>query len=342
MQQVSIIGPRQAKLIDVPDPQPKDNWVVVKILTAPMCTEFKAFVDGRAGSAFGHEAAGEVVAVAQPCRVKIGDRVAVMPTSPCGACPLCLAGNYIHCRQQVDVAAFTGSTTGRATMAQYLVKPDWLLVPIPDKVSIDHGSMACCGLGATFGALDHMDVGAYDTLMVTGLGPVGLGAVLHGAYRGANVIGVESNPWRARRALELGAKTVINPTDEDALAQILDLTAGVGVDKSVDCSGVPAAHRLCIDATKRRGIVSFVGESQAETPLNISQDMLRKGLTLYGSWHYNLALGPKIMQLIADLGPKLDHFISHRYPMTRVQEAWETQSSGQCAKILLRPWAEES
>ena len=124
----------------------------------------------------------------------------------------------------------------------------------------------------------------------------------------------------------------------EALEQIRDLTAGKGVDKAVDCSGVVAAHRLCIDAARRRGMVAFVGESQAETPLVISPDMIRKGLTLVGSWHYNLKDTPTIMRIIQEVGPQLDQLITHRFALDDVQVAWETQAAGNCGKVILKPW----
>jgi len=74
-----------------------------------------------------------------------------------------------------------------------------------------------------------------------------------------------------------------------------------------------------------------------ETPLKVSPDMIRKGLTLAGSWHYNLKDTPKIMRVIAESGPQLDLLISHTFPLERVQEAWELQASGQCAKVILLP-----
>jgi len=103
----------------------------------------------------------------------------------------------------INFEAFHASHDGSATMAQYLVKPDWLLIPIPDDVSYDHAGMACCGLGPTFGAFNSMKVDRFDTVLITGLGPVGLGGIVNARYRGARVIGVESNPWRAQRACEL-------------------------------------------------------------------------------------------------------------------------------------------
>ena len=339
MQKVTIAGARQAAIVTVPDPTPKDNWVVVKVHTAPMCTEYKAYVAGRPADQLGHEAAGEVVAVAQPGRVKVGDRVVVMPTNACGHCALCLAGDYIHCEQNPDFAALHGTRDGSATYAQYLLKPDHLLVPIPDGIAYDQASLACCGLGPTFGAMQLMAVNAFDTLLISGLGPVGLGGVINGVARGARVIGVDNNPWRAARALALGATAVVDPTQPDALAQLRDLTDGKGIDKAIDCSGVVSAHRLCIDAARRKGQVAFVGECSDETPLRISPDMIRKGLTLRGSWHYNMQDTPTIMALISRLGPQLEQLISHRFPMHQVQAAWETQLSGQTAKVLLHPWS---
>ena len=64
-------------------------------------------------------------------------------------------------------------------MAQYILKQDWLLMPIPDDVSYLHGAMACCGIGPSFGAMQSMDLSAFDTILITGLGPVGLGAIVN-------------------------------------------------------------------------------------------------------------------------------------------------------------------
>ncbi len=340
MKQVTVLGKERAGIaISEHAPRAKENWALVKVYAAPMCTEYKAFAAGTRHGFFGHEAAGEVVAIAQPGKVKVGDRVVAMPMSACGKCAFCLAGEFIHCQDLIDFAAYHGSLAGQATLSQYLLKQDWMLVPIPDGISYEHAAMACCGLGPTFGAFQLMALDAHDTLLITGLGPVGLGGVIGATYRGARVIGVDANRYRAAKALELGAEAVIDPTEADALARILALTsAGRGVDKAVDCSGVVAAHRLCIDAARRKGMVAFVGECGDDTPLRISQDMIRKGLRLIGSWHYNLADTPRMMTMISQVGDKLDQLITHRYAIDDIQSAWETQLSGQCGKVILQPW----
>jgi L-iditol 2-dehydrogenase len=338
MKKAVIHGERKAGWVDAMVPKAKENWALVKVHATPMCTEYKTFVSGREAAFLGHEAAGEVVEVAQPGRVKVGDRVVVMPLTPCGVCDLCVAGDYIYCEHTVDLGAFTGSPEGGATYAQYLLKPDWLLPRIPEGVSYDRASLALCALGPSFGAFDEMRVDAFDTVLIMGAGPVGLGGVVNAAFRGARVLVVESIPYRVDRAKQLGAEVVIDPTDPGAMEQIRDLTGGRGVDKALDCSGVPAAQRFCIDAVRRRGEVTFVGECSDPVQVRVSPDMIRKGLTLRGSWHYNLSLYPQIMHVIQN-SPAIGELISHTFPMSEIQQAFEVSASNQCAKIILHPWA---
>lgn len=337
MKVAAMFGEGKAGLVDKPDPIPKEDFVLVKVHVVPMCTEYKAFKGGHTGDNFGHEAAGEVVEVAQPGRVRVGDRVVVQPQYACGRCSMCLIGEHIHCQHNRNVLAITGSTTGTATYAQYLLKQDWLLSPIPDDVSYEHASMACCGLGPTFGAMQQMNVNSMDTVLITGLGPVGLGAVINARHRNARVIGVEIQPYRVELAKELGAEVVLDPYDSDILKKIMDLTDGIGVDKAVDCSGSAQAHRLMVDALRRKGQGAFVGEG-GEFPLAASRDMIRKGLVLRGNWHYNLGDYPKLMRVIKESKHLLDTFITHSFPMSEVQKAWELQTTGNCGKVILYPW----
>lgn len=328
MKKAAIVGEKKAALVDASIPTIQNDQVLVKVHVAPMCSEYKGFLNGNGGECLGHEAVGEVVEVAQPGPHQVGDRVVLMPLDGCGKCPLCLAGDYIHCLD---------NPMTDCTMAQYIAKPAFLLKKIPDGVSYEKASLACCGLGPTFGAMQAMDVGVFDTVLVTGLGPVGIGAIVNARYRGAKVIAVESNAFRSKLARELGAADVIDPRDPDVLAKIRALCDKDGPDYAIDCSGAVPAHRLCIDAVRRKGTVAFVGESHAETPITISNDMIRKGLRLMGSWHYNLNDFPKIMKVISE-SPLVEKMITHTFPMSSIQEAFEISAEQNSAKILLKPW----
>ncbi|MCC2686930.1 MAG: hypothetical protein K0R75_3829 [Paenibacillaceae bacterium] len=329
MKQAAITGKRKAELIEKEKPQARGDWAVVKIHVAPMCAEYKRFVNGNPGDCLGHEAVGEVVEIDCPGPVQVGDRVVVMPQYPCGKCELCLAGDYIYCKHKYE--------NSDTTMAQYLLKPAWLLPKIPDGVSYEQASLACCGLGASFGAFQKLDANAFDTILITGLGPVGLGAVINAHFRKARVIAVESNKYRVDLAKNMGVESIVDPGDPDAVKIIKSLTGGVGPDCAVDCSGAVAAHRLCIDTVRSKGKIAFVGECMKETPVIVSQDLLRKGLTLIGSWHYNLNDFPKLMKVIQQ-SPLIDSFVTHVFPMSQIQQAFETSASQTSGKILLKPW----
>ncbi len=338
MKKAVIFDKHKAGLVEVPNPEPKGDWVLVKVHAAPMSVEYKAFIIGLKLNCLGHEAVGEVVAVAQPGEVKVGDRVVVLPTYPCRKCPLCISGDYIYCENNYDFTKFVGSSEGCACMAQYLLKPSWLLPLIPEGVSYEHASLAGCALGPTFGALYLMDVGPFDTVLITGAGPVGLGGIINARFRGARVIVAEFHPWRVKKVKELGVEVVIDPRNKDCVEQIKSLTNGVGVDKAMDCSGAIAAHRICIDATRRKGHVAFVGQNPEEDTLfGITPDIITKGLTLHGVWHYNLSLFPDLMKVIQQ-SPLIDQLISHILPLGDIEKALKISASHDCAKIILKPW----
>lgn len=329
MKQAAIIGEKLTCIRDLPEPELREGWALVKIHSAPMCAEYKGFLQGHASECLGHEAAGEVVKVAPGSLLHVGDRVVVMPQYPCGECQLCLSGDYIYCEHNLPYSG--------ATMAQFIAKPSWILPKIPDGVTYDKASLACCSLGPSHGAFGVMGVDAFSTVLITGLGPVGLGGIVTAKYRGAQVIAVEMNEFRIELARKLGVDHIIDPRDEDAVAKIKGITRGIGPDYGLDCSGVVSAHRLLIDAVKRKGKVAFVGECHAETPIRISDDLLRKGIQLIGSWHYNLNEFNKIMEIIKN-SPAINNLITHTFPLSNIQEAFEVSASGRSGKIILKPW----
>ncbi len=338
MRIATIIGPSHGEVLDRPNPIAAGAFAVVRVDVAPMCTEYKAYTAGRPTEVLGHEAAGTIEAVGRPGPLRAGTRVVVTPLFGCGRCALCRRGEVIYCRQQDDPLAETGSVTGRGTYAQYLLKQDWLLLPIPEDLSTEHAAMACCGLGPTFGAMQRLAVSAFDTLLITGLGPVGLGGVINGVARGVRVVGVEGHPYRRDLALALGAEAVLDPADPGTPARIIAMTGGEGADAAIDCSGAPGAMRMLVDGLRRRGRLAFVGEG-GELTLDVSRDMLRKGLTLHGSWHYSIADAPELFEVIRRSAGKIDRLITHRFPLERVRDAWELQTTGACGKVLLDPWA---
>lgn len=335
MQVVAITGKKEYAIVERPEPEIKDTFVKVKIYSAPMCREVQDYLDGQLSDSLGHEAAGEVVEIAQPGSVAVGDRVVVMPGFACGKCEFCRSGEHIHCQNTVDPYAICNTTTGKGTYAQYCIKQDWLLIPIPEDISYDHASMACCGLGPTLNAMQKMHVDAFDTVLISGLGPVGLGAVINARVRGARVIGIDRNAYRADLAKALGAHAVLSPQDPDLLQQVRALTNGHGVDKSIETSSAENAPGQLVEATKPRGQLALVGWGG---PI-LARKIVGKGLTVHGLWHWNHFQDIEPMwKTIRRASSLLNQMITHSFPMSQVNQAWDLQLSRQCGKIILHPW----
>jgi L-iditol 2-dehydrogenase len=148
---------------------------------------------------------------------------------------------------------------------------------------------------------------------------------------------VARNSYRKNLAISLGAEAVLDPQNPDFVSQIKDLTEGKGANKSIECSGGKIYQQSCIKATRRKGIIAFVGESKG-IEIQVSDDLIRKGLTIFGSWHWNLNDTKKMMGTIETTKNLINQLISHSFPLSEVEDAFKLQISGNCGKVLLHPW----
>src|SRR5262249_49124985 len=175
---------------------------------------------------------------------------------------------------------------GRGGHAQFMKVPVRTLVPMPEQISFEEGAAISCGTGTAYGALKRLDVSGRDTLAVFGQGPVGLSATQLGTAMGARVIAVDIAPERRQLAKEFGAETAIDPGAVDAVAALKELTHGEGVEAALDCTGNPDARVAAVRSACTWGRVCFVGEGNTTT-FDISQDLIRKQLTILASWTFS-------------------------------------------------------
>lgn len=343
MKTVQITGRRRCELIDKPMPLVGGDYVLLKVHVAPMCNEYLAYRDlvyleRNRPDSLGHEMAGEVVAAPELSPVRPGDRVVALCGYPCGRCEPCLAGYYAHCADTDDPRAVCGSESGECCFAQYAIKPGWMVLPIPGSMSYEHASMACCGLGPTFGAVQRMGVDRDATVLITGLGAVGLGGVINARFRNMRVIGVVRSPYRAQLAKRLGCDVVLDPRRDRVVDAIRDLTSNRGVDFAIECSGQPEYQRLVIDCIGRLGKVAFLAEPGV-LQVHTERDLVTKGVTLLGSLDINRRDGDRMLRMIEQIPEQLDTYITHRFPLADISDAFELQAARECGKIVLYPWS---
>ncbi|WP_369371215.1 zinc-binding dehydrogenase [Promicromonospora sp. Populi] len=332
MIEVILTAEGHAEAVERPQPSAHGDIVTVRVDVAPMCTEFRARGDGIEHDDLGHEAAGVVVDAGGSTRVRAGDRVVVMPQLGCGKCAYCVQGDHIYCLTPRDVRAETGSTTGIATYAQYVLKPDYLLLPVPDDVSLEHAAAACCLLGPGLHATSRMNVGVLDTVLVSGAGPVGLGAIINAGFRGARVLVLEANPYRQELARRLGAE-VFDPFSADTDNAIAAAAPG-GITAAIETSGVASVPARLAGLVRRLGQLAIVawGTDVVLPPL------VPTGLSVHGCWHWNhVRLADQMWATIRGSREALDLVTTHHLDLTEADAAMDVQQSGQCGKVFLHP-----
>ena len=204
------------------------------------------------------------------------------------------------------------------------------IVPLPEELSFSEGAAVACGTGTAYGALRRMHLAGGCTLAVFGQGPVGISATLLGAKMGARVIAVEANAERLALAKQFGADAVIDASKDDPERALKEMTKGEGVDLALDCTGVAAARLQAVRAAKTWGTVCFVGEG-GDVTLDVSRDMLRKQLTLVGSWTFSAMGMGECARFVADNKIDLDRIFTHRWTLDQADAAYklfDQQSSG--------------
>lgn len=326
---VVATGRRKAWLVDAPVPRPQGNEVIVKLRACPICgSNMGAFLGDGEWVNTGHEGAGEVVAVAESHRLRVGDRVALAPLNSCGRCPDCLRGDVIYCQHRPEI---------HGTFAPFTRVADAVCVKIPDGLDYDHASLMGCALGPAYESIKRLGVRGFDTLVVSGLGPVGLGATALASAIGARVVAIDPEPYRRELAERIGAAVTLDPGVPGFRDALLRTAGEDGIRKAVECSGKESAEILLIDVAAVRGAVAFVGENGGTIPLSPSRHMIRKGLTLLGCWHMNMLDAPDLIDFLQRHPAKAELLISHRFPVDRVQEAFELFASRKTAKVILHP-----
>ncbi len=342
-------GHRTIELREFPDPTPGPGEVVLAIKASGMCgsdLKFYRPAPGEAQRALGlgdvsepliggHEPCGVVAAVGPGVSEKEarpGMRVMNHHYCGCGVCGHCRVGWSQLCRNGFVVYG----VTAHGAHADYMTVPARTLVPLPDELSFTTGAAISCGSGTAYNALCRINTSGRDTLAVFGQGPVGLAATQFGVAMGARVIAIDMTKERLAFARELGADETIDPSADDPIEALKELTHGEGVSLAVDCSGAEAARSAAIKATRTWGTVCFVGEGGNVT-IDVSPDMLRKQLTVVGSWTFSSVIQAECARFVADRKIEVDRLFTHSFTLDEADAAYklfDTQTTGKSVLMI--------
>ncbi|MGD9704102.1 MAG: 2,3-butanediol dehydrogenase [Acidimicrobiia bacterium] len=199
----------------------------------------------------GHELAGRVVDVGDGVDdVSIGDLVAVEPIIRDNTCPACRAGSYNMCPQ----IGFHGISGGGGGLAELTVVPRYMVHQLPPGMSTEIGALVE-PLAVGWHAVRRSGARLGDTAAVIGAGPIGLVTMLALRAAGAGLVAmVEISEARKDKARAMGADVVLDPTTDDVVTTLRELTGG-GVDVAFDASGNNATLTLALESVRAKGQV---------------------------------------------------------------------------------------
>jgi len=315
--------------------------VLVKVKAASICGtdlhiyEWDRWAQGRIHPPLipGHEFCGEVVAFGdEVTSVKEGDFVSAEMHVACGKCPLCRTGEA-HICQNVKII---GVDTDGA-FAEYVVIPESNIWKLDPAIPQEYASILD-PLGNAVHTVLAGDIAA-KTVAVTGCGPIGLFSIAVARACGATTIfAIEINEHRRKLATKMHADYALDPSKEDVRAIVAEKTGGLGVDVVLEMAGHPDAIRVAFDIIRRGGRMSLLGLTSKPIPLNFSEDIIFKGLTIQGingrrmyqTWFQMTAL-LKAGKL--DLHP----VITDRIAMKDFSSAMARLKTGEASKILIYP-----
>lgn len=342
MRGVVLPGDSTVRHVTKPVPSPGHGQVLLAVKASSICgSDIRAIYrehlgkgpEAYQGVVAGHEPCGQVVEVGPGCRrLRTGDRVVVYHISGCGSCAECRRGYAIGCLD-ASRAAYGWQRDGGH--ADYLLAEEKDLLLLPEELSYVDGALVSCGFGTSYEALLRLGVSGLDTLLVTGLGPVGLAAAMLGRAMGAGpIVGTDVAPGRLQVAQDLGLVDRAVLADDSASATLEELSGGAGFSATVECSGNPAARELALRSTAVHGRCAFVGEGN-DVRFDVSPLLIHKQITLHGSWVTSVGHMDDLLGNLSRWGLHPEAVVTHRYPLDQAAQAYQVADAGDAGKVCI-------
>jgi L-iditol 2-dehydrogenase len=337
-----LYGKENLRLETVPDPTPRKGEVVIQVGAATTCgTDLKVWRRGghakmlKPPTLFGHEAAGQIVAIGEGVTGwQIGDRVVANNSAPCMNCFFCQRQEYSLC---------PNLTWNNGTFAEYLKIPAPIvkhnLLPIPENLSYELAAMteplACVLHGAA-----RSNVKSGDKVVVLGDGAIGLMFVAKLAHEvEVEVLLFGGNDDRLEIGKKLGAAQTFNYRQlPDIPTLVKEFTDGWGADVVIEATGLPSVWETAIACARPGATVNLFGGCPRDTTITVNTEQLHYSeLTLKGVFHNTPEFVRAALSLIASRRIPFELLISEQRPLQDLEAVFCDMRSRKVIKVAMIP-----
>ncbi|MDF1514957.1 MAG: alcohol dehydrogenase catalytic domain-containing protein [Anaerolineae bacterium] len=333
-------GKGHVSLLEVAKPVPGADEILIKVKYCGICgTDLHIFADEFPNNPpviMGHEYCGTIVQVGEGVeKWLVGDRVVgELHTGACGICELCRAGKPHIC----DGKLALGSKHNGA-FAEYLAIPAWLVHKVPDGLSWEVAGVTEPFAISTHCLVERGQLDGKGRILITGAATMGLMATIWASRLGYETIIVSGTsldePLRFPLAVEMGATRVVNVQHENLAKVVNELTAGLGVDAAVECSGSPFAIRDLPNLVKKTGkivLIGLVGPPEIPVAWNT---FLYKELDIAGCFSSPPSSWQKALAIEKDEAHKLRQLVTDIIPINAWESGFNKMQTGEAVKILV-------
>jgi 2-desacetyl-2-hydroxyethyl bacteriochlorophyllide A dehydrogenase len=341
VRQVVIDGPGQVRLAEAPDAVPPGaDGAVVAVEATAICGSDLHFYDGDipvgGGFSVGHEFLGTVVEVgADVRRFRVGDRVLTASVAGCGHCDGCATGDPITCVEGPKVFGSGGLPGGQAS-AVAVPSADFQLLRIPEGLDDEAALLLTDNLNTGWIGAKRADIPAGGTVVVLGLGAVGLCAVRGAFALGAGRV-LAADPVAGRRALAADSGAI--PIEGSTAEAVLEATGGRGADAVIDAVALDTTLTDALTCVRAGGTVSVIGVHNLDPyPLPILVGLFRS-LTLRMTTAPVHQTWKELVPLVANGRIRTDGIFTHRFPLTEAPQAYAAVAArtADCIKVMMLP-----
>ncbi|MCE0764656.1 NDMA-dependent alcohol dehydrogenase [Pseudonocardia kujensis] len=341
---------------------PKRREVMVKLAASGICHSDNHLDDGViplpwAPVLGGHEGAGVVTEVGPEVHdLEVGDHVVLSFLPSCGKCRMCVSGrsnmcelgagvlagyapdgtHRVHARGKDGREAGVGCMSFLGTFAPYVCAPVDAVVKIDEDIPLDKAALIGCGVPTGWGSSVYAaDMQLGDTVVIVGIGGVGINAVQGARHMGAkNIIAVDPVPFKQEQAQEFGATHAVS-NYEEAAKLVGQLTNGQGADRVIITVGIAYGNLLnpAQEMTRRGGVIVLTSAApilQRDVEFDLFTFAM-SGKRLQGSL-YGTTQSRNDIPLLADLYRtgelKLDELITRTYALEDINQAFADMQKG--------------